>query len=222
MLAFDKTAAESEPETTGCLWWQNQVTWYQNQNITIGQHWAGRMAVCLSQRHCICSGDTGSLEHIDFIFIWDVKSVLYVQFQSRGVRMLPLVREVQEKTDYIWFIVKFFLSPPQICTVEAEKSLCFIVLNMMEVVWCLWFSVRRTVFFLFHSSFSPPRSVKPLPAAALAAVTDWRLSDFLKVGRNYLFNLLCQISPSACGSNWYHSCHFIPLWHATWSHPVMH
>lgn len=64
MLAFDKTAAESEPETTGCLWWQNQVTWYQNQNITIGQHWAGRMAV----RHCICSGDTGSLEHIDFIF----------------------------------------------------------------------------------------------------------------------------------------------------------
>lgn len=156
------------------------------------------------------------------LHVWDVKTVLYVQFQSRGVRMLPLVREVQEKTDYIWFIVKFFLSPPQICTVEAEKSLCFIVLNMMVVVWCLWFIVRRTVFFLFHSSFSPPRSVKPPPAAALAAVTDWRLSDFLKVGRNYLFNLLCQISPSACGSNWYHSCHFIPLWHATWSHPVMH
>lgn len=160
MLAFDKTAAESEPETTGCLWWQNQVTWYQNQNITIGQHWAGRMAVCLSQRHCICSGDTGSLEHIDFIFIWDVKSVLYVQFQSRGVRMLPLVREVQEKTDYIWFIVKFFLSPPQICTVEAEKSLCFIVLNMMVVFGvcgsasgeqCFFFS---TLLFLLHARWS--------------------------------------------------------------------
>lgn len=155
--------------------------------------------------------------HLVYCYVCLQRSLFLVVWEC-----LLWIGRFRKRIDYIWFIVKFFLSPPQICTVEAEKSLCFIVLNMMEVVCCLWFSVRRTVFFLFHSSFSLPRSVKPLPAAALAAVTDWRLSDFLKVGRNYLFNLLCQISPSACGSNWYHSCHFIPLWHATWSHPVMH
>ena len=87
-----------------------------------------------------------------------------------------------------------FLEPSS----DLNRCLCFRVLDRMEV---------------FGGSASSP---------AVAAVTDWRLSDFLKVGRNYLFNLLCQVSPSVCGSNWYHSCHFIPLWHATWSHPVMH
>lgn len=172
MLAFDKTAAESEPETTGYLWWDvgtssscvcdDRTRWHGTRTRTLpldnteqagwpcASHRDTVSVVGIQDLYSILT--SSSFEMLKAFFMFSFSLVVWECFLWIG--------RFRKRIDYIWFIVKFFLSPPQICTVEAEKSLCFIVLNMMVVFGvcgsasgeqCFFFS---TLLFLFHPRWS--------------------------------------------------------------------